>query len=170
MTSPEALSALRLELSCTRMTPLILTHLFWGSRVTSYKSLLIKKTQCLSTSTHQSSLRHTAKPLDQDGSQRVKPVPAAEPHTVCCWSVTRQRAMASLKEMTLILNDIWFIKSAVVVTHSLGGLRSSVFVSKNFRTSSLWVMWVGSFIRACGQEKEGESMCLWQKHILKSAV
>lgn len=41
---------------------------------------------------------------------------------------------------------------ALPVTHSVGGLRSSDLVSKKLRTSSLWEMGVGSFIKACGKE------------------
>lgn len=40
----------------------------------------------------------------------------------------------------------------MISTHSVGGFRSSNLVSKNLRTSSLWEMWEGSFIRACGGE------------------
>lgn len=52
------------------------------------------------------------------------------------------------------LNDVnGSCMMSVTVTHSVGGLRSSSLVSKNLRTSSLWEMWEGSFIRACGGKK-----------------
>lgn len=47
-----------------------------------------------------------------------------------------------------------------MVTHSVGGLRSSNVVSKNLRTSSLWERWEGSFSRACGgRGRESAIVC-----------
>lgn len=172
MTRLRALSAPRLELSRTLMTPLISAHLFWRSGVTSQKSLLIK----LSAS-HPATINHlwdTAKPLDQDGSVRVVGISPS------CWT-TQSDATACLHPtggfvwyltvhitgMMLMLNDnLWFLKINGV-THSVGGLRSSNLVSKNLRTSSLWEMWEGSFIRACGREGRIKSYWLQQKHIFK---
>lgn len=132
-----------------------------GSGVTSQKSLLIKHSASLPPSIKH--LWDTAKPLDQDGSAWVK--------SICPSSWTTQRQSAAvvcvynppegivwcptvhITEIIPMLNDcLQSLKYTVIVTHSVGGLRSSDLVSKKLRTSSLWEMWGGSFIKAFGKE------------------
>lgn len=132
-----------------------------GSGVSFQKSLLIKH-----SASQPASINHlcdTAKPSrsrwvsegERHLSQLLTHTPththmqsAAVASTGFVWYLS-----VHITEMMLMLTDrLWFLKYAVIVTHSVGGLRSSNLVSKNLRTSSLWEMWEGSFIRACGGE------------------
>lgn len=135
--------------------------------------IIINKTWSLTT-IHQSSVRHSK----ASGWRRVI---AGERRLSQQQSHTKSTAVASVyslpkglvsnltahaREMMLMKNDrLGSSCNAGSVTHSVGGLRSSNFVSKNCRTSSLWEMWAGSFIRACGKEKGGTNVFLvsWKK-------